>query len=430
MSGPVELAGAAPQPDTDGIPRISVLVPAWNAEATLERAIRSVLDESTVSLECIVIDDGSTDGSSAVIERLRAEDPRVVPVMSSTNLGVSDALNLGLDAVRGAWVTFLGADDRLLPGGLRVMHDAARRDDALVVVGQRIWSDGRRRWVSSLYDIPDIRQPGRKSLAVAPGLVYYASATGKLFHRSVTTGLRYYGRVLGDQPWAIRAMLRAGDRLVVIGDTVYEWARLPSDDESGSITTTTRSSAERGLEAVAVAEDAFRDVRDEAYRLLPPARAEVVAARYAERLLRSDLGMHLRYAVHRGDTGLSSLFGAIGRFVGSVPPEALAASDALAHDIVERPLRRWARVPREARPAYWSLLGAALTADPDLPRRERDPLARLALVILGRGPDGPRRVLATGLLRGSSAVRTVRQRFGRLVPHATAAAARSGISSA
>jgi hypothetical protein len=291
------------------------------------------------------------------------------------------------------------------------MHEAAGSAGALVVVGQRIWSDGDRRWISSFYDIPDIRGPGRKSVAAAPGLVYYASATGKLFHRSVTDGLRYYGRVLGDQPWAIRAMLRAGDRLVVVGDTVYEWTRLAADDEGGSITTSTRSSVEGGIDAAAVAERAFRDVRDEAFRLLPEDRAAVVTARYAERLLRSDLGMHLLYALRRRDPGLRSLLAAIERFVRSLPREELSASDALAVDIVERPLGRWRDVPTDARAAYWSLLAAARDADPRLARRPRGRLSRLALRLVGRGPDGLRRLAATALLRIGSRLRRVRARL-------------------
>ena len=73
------------------------------------------------------------------------------------------------------------------------------------MIGQRIWTDGTTSWVSPVYDIPDIREPGRKAIATHPGLLSYASATGKALHRSLVTGLRFEGRVLGDQPWTIRA---------------------------------------------------------------------------------------------------------------------------------------------------------------------------------------------------------------------------------
>jgi hypothetical protein len=226
--------------------------------------------------------------------------------------------------------------------------------------------------------------------------------------------LRFRGRVLGDQPWTIRAMLRAGDRLEVIADTVYEWWRLPPRRDVASITTLTRSSAERGLEAIAVAQTAFGEVAEEARASLPPEAARRVVTKYAERLLRSDLGMHVLYAVRRADPAIGSLFAAIEGFVRAVPAEYLSGSDALARDIVERPLRRWSRLGPEGRAAFWSLLAAALDADPDLARHARDPIGRLALKILGSGPDGPRRVLATLLLRAGSLPARLARAGGRI----------------
>lgn len=396
-------------------PAVSVIIPAWNAERTIERAIASVLDEYAVPLECIVVDDGSTDDTAVLVAAIADGDPRVVLIRSADNEGVSAALNRALDVAQGEWLTFLGADDRLLSGAIAVLVAAAQRTNPLVVIGQRVWSNGERTWVSSFYDIPDIREPGRKSLVSAPGLVYYASATGKLFHRSVTTGLRFSGRVLGDQPWTIRALLRAGDRVEVIGETVYEWTRTDPHTGVGSITTTTRSSAQLGVEAVAVAEAALADVRREAERQLADREARrVVTARYVERLLRSDLGMHLFYAVRRCDPATASLMAAIERFIKSVPPELLAASDALARDILERPLRRWTKLPRDAHTAYWSLFTTALRADPDLPYRERRPLARLALLLVSRDHGWIRRLAATVLLLGASLATALQRRLRAL----------------
>ena len=94
-----------------------------------------------------------------------------------------------------------------MPGGLAAMAAVARSTDALAVIGQRILSDGERTWIPKLYDQPDAREPGRKSLVRNPGLMFTASVTGKLFHSTCATGLRFEGRVLGDQPWALRALL-------------------------------------------------------------------------------------------------------------------------------------------------------------------------------------------------------------------------------
>ena len=387
-------------------PAVSVLIAAWNAAGSIRRAIDSVLAERDLDLECVVVDDGSTDATARIVAEVAAADPRVILVALSENGGVSHARNRGLEAVRGEWLTLLDADDRFLPGGLRRLHDATRTG-ALAVVGQQVWSNGRRTWIGPLYDVPDIRRPGRKSLAAATGLLYYASPHGKLLRRSLVAGLRFEGRVLGDQPWVIAALLRAEDGIEVIGDDVYEWIRTPPPGGGPSITAATRSSARRGVEAARVAEAALARVRAEADRTVddPVDRARLAAA-YVERLLRSDLGAHVERALGRGDPELAELFGAIEAFVRGVPPSLLAGADGLARALVAPPLRRWNRVPAASRPAFWSLARAAMAAQPDLARHGRNPVERWALRAALAEPGGTRRrvgIAALGLLRLATA---------------------------
>ncbi|HYK95362.1 MAG TPA: glycosyltransferase family 2 protein [Candidatus Dormibacteraeota bacterium] len=346
-------------------PAVSVLIPCWNAAATVGRALESVLGGSDVDLECIVVDDGSTDETVAIVRAIAERDPRVVLLPLDANVGVSAARNRGLELVRGDWLTLVDADDRLRPGGLAALQAAAIEHHALAVVGQQVWSTGRRTWLGRAYDVPDIRLPGRKSLARNPGLLYYVSPHGKLVHRSCFGGLEFHGRVLGDQPWTIRALLRAGDRIEVIADTVYEWNRPPRGGAS-TITTRTRSSADLGVEVVEMAGIALMDVRGEIDRVLAdPADRVAVAARYVERLLRSDLGGLVLRALVRRDAGTAALLAAIERFIGAVPAQLLSASDALSADILLPPLRFWWRLPLDARIAYWSLFAAARRLAPD-----------------------------------------------------------------
>lgn len=381
------------------MPSVSVLLPAWNAEATIGRALASVLDESGVDLECVVVDDASTDGTLEVVRGIAAMDSRVVVLALEENGGVSNARNRGLELVRGEWLTLLDADDRFLPGGLDALHRAATDRDALAVVGQQVWSDGRRTWLADMYDIPDIRLAGRTSLVRRPGLVYFVSLHAKLFHRSTWAGLTFEGRVLGDQPWVIRALLRAGERIEVVAETVYEWRR-PAAGEAGSITTTSRASAHGGVARAVALEHALRNVLEELERELPdPLARQVVAARYVERLLRSDLGVHLSMVLARRDPTTDELVAAVERFVGGVPNDLLTASSALATDILEPPLRHWNRLPGATRLAYWSLLDAALRADPDVPNRATTALSRATLrLVARRRPGRALMVLASILL--------------------------------
>ena len=148
-------------------------------------------------------------------------------------------------AARGEWLAFHDADDRMLPGGIAALMRPTTDPAVVAVIGQRVWSDGERTWLSPLYDIPDIREPGRKSIATHPGLLYYAAVTGKVYHRSLLDGLTFEGRVLGDQAWTIKALLRAGNGIEVIDDTVFEWSRPHPDRFVATITSVSRSSADR-----------------------------------------------------------------------------------------------------------------------------------------------------------------------------------------
>ena len=404
------------------MPDVTVLIPSWNAAGAIRGAIASALDDAPLNVEIIVVDDASTDGTADAVAEVAATDPRVTLLRQAGNGGVSAARNAGLERASGTWLTFLDADDRFLPGGLAALHRAAVATDALAVVGQQVWSNGRHHWIGPLYDNPDIREPRRASLASAPGLLYHASPHAKLFRRSITDGLRFEGRVLGDQPWILRALLRAGDRLEVIGQDVYEWVRTPPAGGGPSITAATRASVSRGVEAADIAIRAHAEVTAEAVATLGEGEAATrVSVAYAERLLRSDLAAHLDRALARRDPAIASLFAAIQGFVAALPAGTFASSDALARDIVEPPLRRWPAVATSARPAYWALLATALAAEPRLASHASSPPARWALDrIVRSGPGSAREAaiatlmtlrIASAPLQAPRAVAALRRRF-------------------
>lgn len=393
-------------------PLVSVLLPCWNAEGSITRALDSVLEERSVDLECIVVDDGSTDRTMELVAAVARRDERVVVVGLPENAGVSIARNQGLERVRGQWLTLLDADDRFLPGGLGTLVRATRTPGIRAVIAQQVWSDGRRTWRSSLYDVPDIRQPGRKSIAANPGLVYYVSPHAKLFHRSCFADLWFSGRVLGDQPWIIRALIRAGGDVAVLGETVYEWYNPPVGGGPPSITSTARASAERGVEAAGVAIGAFAAVTQEAAQHLDDPESDALLARYAERLLRSDLGVHLSLALARRDPATAELIEALRAFIAGLPGRYLAVSDALARDILEPPLRRWSGLDEAGRSAYSRLLETALAADPGAIGR-RPFIARQGLAAGIRSRGGLGHTVAALLLTFQWLAEGLRRRLRR-----------------
>ena len=93
----------------------SVVVPLWNSRATVRETVGSVLAQSWQEFELIVVDDGSTDDSVAMLEGI--EDPRL-RILRQANAGAGVARNTGIAAARADWIAFLDADDLWLPDHL------------------------------------------------------------------------------------------------------------------------------------------------------------------------------------------------------------------------------------------------------------------------------------------------------------------------
>ncbi len=92
-------------------PLVSVIMPAYNCELYIEKAIRSVMDQSFVDWELIVIDDGSKDSTRNIIGRLASEDDRIIFMPNEKNIGVANTRNRGIEISRGRYIAFLDSDD-------------------------------------------------------------------------------------------------------------------------------------------------------------------------------------------------------------------------------------------------------------------------------------------------------------------------------
>lgn len=94
-------------------PKISVIVPVYNAEKTLHKCIDSILGQSYKDWELLLIDDGSTDASATICDEYAQLDNRI-RVFHKQNGGVSSARNIGLDNAEGEWITFVDSDDYIV----------------------------------------------------------------------------------------------------------------------------------------------------------------------------------------------------------------------------------------------------------------------------------------------------------------------------
>ena len=111
---------------------ISVVIPAYNAGAYIARAIDSVLAQSRLADEIIVVDDGSTDDTADVVTRYESK----VKYIRQDNAGASVARNTGIEAATGEWIAFLDADDEWLPEKLKLQTEHLMRN------GDLVWTTG------------------------------------------------------------------------------------------------------------------------------------------------------------------------------------------------------------------------------------------------------------------------------------------------
>jgi cellulose synthase/poly-beta-1,6-N-acetylglucosamine synthase-like glycosyltransferase len=116
------------------MPLISVLLPAWNAIATLPRAIESIRAQSYTEWELRVINDGSTDGSTEYLHSISSEDPRI-HACHTPHRGLVDALNHGLERARGDFIARMDADDENHPRRFADQIALLESDPTLGLVG-------------------------------------------------------------------------------------------------------------------------------------------------------------------------------------------------------------------------------------------------------------------------------------------------------
>lgn len=115
------------------LPEVSVVMAARDAERTLRESVESLLAQTYPQWELIIVDDGSSDDTATVAQRLCAQDGRI-RYLFQEHAGASQARNRGLTQARGEWLLFLDSDDTVAPEYLEVMLAAAREQIADVVV--------------------------------------------------------------------------------------------------------------------------------------------------------------------------------------------------------------------------------------------------------------------------------------------------------
>ena len=243
-------------------PTVSVIIANYNGAAFLASAVRSAQQQTLRDLEIIVSDDGSDDGSVAILTRLMNEDPRIRLVRSANNRGPAAARNRALAIASGEWIAVMDSDDLMHPERLTRLVEAGRQDGADLIADNLLefYEDNsapprpllvgrwelRPRWVD-LVEYIELNL----FYVRGPNLGYLKP----FFRASVLTGPFRYDETLtiGEDYDLVARLLNAGKKLRVYPDTWYFYRK-----HAASLSRRPSKNAIKALEAIKAAHLRFQ----------------------------------------------------------------------------------------------------------------------------------------------------------------------------
>ena len=113
-------------------PKVSVIMPMYNQEKYIAECLTSVIRQSLKDIEIIVVNDGSTDSSLKIVQKIKGDDPRVI-IIDKKNSGYGHSLNVGVDAAKGEYIGIVETDDYILPEMYETLYRVARAKNAEIV---------------------------------------------------------------------------------------------------------------------------------------------------------------------------------------------------------------------------------------------------------------------------------------------------------
>lgn len=206
--------------------KVSVIVPIFNVEGTLEFAVESIRKQTYKNIEIILVDDGSTDKSGNICDILAENDERII-VIHQTNAGVSEARNTGIAKASGEYLCFVDADDEIEQTMIEKLMDNQIKTGAQLVVG------GVKEYFKKLtkscfednkvFEFINESEENLIDLCAKPIMMFMHS---KLFLKKVFVDnklLLKHGLVCGEDHLIIYQYLRYIDKISFINDPLYRY---------------------------------------------------------------------------------------------------------------------------------------------------------------------------------------------------------------
>ncbi len=220
------------------MPKISVIIPIYNAQNYLERCLDSVLNQTLKDIEILCIDDCSTDKSLDILNRYEQKDNRIKVFKNKTNLGESAARNVGLDNATGEYIAFVDNDDKIDLNFYEKLYDKAIKTNADIVKGN-VRTTSCNGVVSESTLNPKIETTDNKWF-------FHYEWWSAIYKKSLIdkNNIRLpEGYILGGDCLFLNEVLPHCYNLQLVNDVYYHWLRRPDSGESQILSEAKVSSA-------------------------------------------------------------------------------------------------------------------------------------------------------------------------------------------
>ena len=169
-----------------GNPMVSIIVPVYNGEKSIERCLRSIQNQSYTNIEVIVVNDGSTDHTEKVIKKYVEKDARF-HYIKKDNTGVSDSRNIGMASAKGEYFQFVDGDDWLVKRATEEFVRTAQLYDCDMVISDFYRVCGRKIMVKGHIDMGPVitRTKFAEYMMKAPANFYYGVLWNKFFKADI-----------------------------------------------------------------------------------------------------------------------------------------------------------------------------------------------------------------------------------------------------
>lgn len=211
---------------------ISVIVPSYNVAPYLQRCVDSLISQTYSNLEIILVDDGSTDDTGELCDKIAESDSRI-KVIHKENGGLSDARNAGIDVATGEFYSFIDGDDFIEPDTYEVMMKEMENSRVSIVAGGFIVTDVQGNNRISMSPERQYLTKEEAFMDLLGGENYITqSSCNKLFRSSLFEKIRYKKGILNEDMEILPRLLDVSNDVVLLNKAVYHYIKKP-----GSITT-------------------------------------------------------------------------------------------------------------------------------------------------------------------------------------------------